>query len=62
MAKKDGILPTHVGMAPDLRMGRRPRRHSPHARGDGPLSIPELAKATKFSPRTWGWHVFDLGR
>ena len=49
------VFPTPVGMARSPICVGRVSRCIPHARGDGPSSLPSMICPTRYSPRPWGW-------
>ena len=51
------VLPTHVGMVLNPSSWVWDSSCAPHARGDGPAALGELAEINLCSPRTWGWSV-----
>ena len=53
------VLPTPVGMVRRMNYTPKRARRSPHARGDGPRHAPCSPWAAKFSPRPWGWSVYQ---
>ncbi len=52
------VLPTRVGMVRTPRTFPRLPLSSPHPRGDGPQTAPELGGRSQFSPPAWGWSGF----
>src|SRR5208282_4478612 len=55
------VLPTRVGMVRNTAAMPMRTWRSPHACGDGPNIRSLSLTATSFSPRVWGWSVFDGG-
>ena len=54
--RQDGLpSPTHVGMDRRRWGGRSSLRTEPHARGDGPIKMINIAARSDRAPRTWGW-------
>ena len=49
------VFPTPVGMDREGGAAMSARRRFPHARGDGPFCRAKRWRATRFSPRPWGW-------
>ncbi len=49
------VFPTRVGMDRTWPRGGKSTSSFPHARGDGPLTVPLSLPSAMFSPRAWGW-------
>ena len=49
------VLPTRVGMVRGICFFFSLINRSPHARGDGPPTAPNVLAVALFSPRAWGW-------
>ena len=55
--KRQGVLPTCVGMVRKHGARAGPGARSPHVRGDGPRRGRLSWRRALFSPRAWGWSV-----
>ena len=54
-ARRDGVLPTCVGMVRQEAAQKVWAERSPHVRGDGPSTLAHIIAKYMFSPRAWGW-------
>ena len=55
------VLPTRVGMVHIRGSSFGCRARSPHACGDGPAGLADLASTVTFSPSVWGWSAVMVG-
>ncbi len=54
------VFPTRVGVDRPLACGEARLRRVPHARGGGPVVGRRTRRATRCSPRAWGWTAVPL--